>query len=212
MNFPLAVRENRFFAPLFVFILGIGGSFLLLALLCFGLGLLLLFRSEDHDHAPSFHPRRLVHFRDIFEAFHQPLEEFGPAFLVRNLTPTEHNGGLHLVTILEKLDGVPGLEIEIVNISIRMKPELLQERDMLMSFLNLVLFCQLVLELPEIDDLDDGGVRIGDDLDEIGIPLSCEPHRGTRCHHTELTSMLVNDAHLRHADLFIDAGAFFLAN
>ena len=83
---------------------------------------------------------------------------------------------------------------------------------MLVLLLQLVLLRQLVLELPEIDDLADRRDGVRHDLHEIGFPLPGQTDGRRRSHDAKLAAMLIDDPDLRDPDLFVDASAFLLAN
>ena len=83
---------------------------------------------------------------------------------------------------------------------------------MLMLLLQLVFLRQLVLELPEIDDLADRRYCVRHDLHEIGFPLAGHAYGLRRCHDAQLAAVLIDDPDLRDPDLFVDASALLLAN
>ena len=181
-------------------------------LFLFRLWFLLFVRHKDRDHAPAFHVRRLIDFRALSERLHQPGEQHLPLFLIGDLPAFENHSRLDLVPLCEKPFRMPHFEVEIMSVGVRMEPQFLEQRHMLMLLLEFVFFRKLILELAKVDDLADRRVGVRDDLDKIGFALPRQTNGCSRTHDAELAAMLINDPYLGDTDFVIGTRAFLLAN
>ena len=202
---------NRFFAPLRVFIFGIW-IFLSLGFCRLRFLFLLSFRGKDHDHALAFHVGRLIDFCEIGQSFGQPLQHFLALLLVGNLSSLEDHCCFDFMALAKEPHSVPRLEVEVMNVCVRMEPEFFEQRDMLVFLLNLVLLGELVLEFAEVDDLADRGCCPGHNLNEVGVTLTCQGNGCPGRHDPQLASMLVDNPDFRSFDFVVDSVLLFLAD
>src|SRR3982751_1651087 len=114
---PLPRTRNRFFAPLFVFILGMtaplfaahGGALRRRGFFTgFGLRRVMCLRRhfrwrllgcQQHHHLPAFHTRALLDHRMRFEVVPNSFQQANAEFLMRHLAPAEPQRDLRLVTL-----------------------------------------------------------------------------------------------------------------
>ena len=170
------------------------------------------FGGQDHNHASPLHVRFLVDLRIILQSVGQLRQHLISFFLVGDFPAFEHDRRLHLVPFQEELPGMTRLEIEIVNVRIGMKPQLFQQRNVLVLLLNLVFLREFIFELAEVDNLANRRCRIGNDLNQISFSLTSKSHRHLRGHDAQLRAVLVNDANFRVVDLLIYPRTFLFAD
>ncbi len=129
------------------------------------------------------------------------LAEFG----VSRLASAEHDGDLHLVTIVEKLLDESSLGVEVTGSDLRAVLHLLDSHVEGLSTRLLGLLGLVELELPVVHDATDGRLRGGRDLYEIQVEASGQRQCITGCHHATLVSLVVDQTYSLHANSFIDA-------
>src|SRR5581483_6002592 len=115
--------------------------------------------------------------------------------------------GLDLIPFLQKLLGMLSLEIEVMVIRIGSKANLLDLGGLALSLLLLFLFLLFVKEFIIIDDLTNGGIRSGGDLDKIELLLL--RHLDRLLHRINADGYVIADqSYLRHPDHMV--GTMFL--
>ena len=77
--------------------------------------------------------------------------------------------------------------------------------ELLLMVLLADLFFHLVLELSVVHDAADGRTFVASDLDQVHAGLACPPHRFEGFDDPDLVIVLVDQAHLRDADLLVRA-------
>jgi hypothetical protein len=211
LDFPGAGQAESFFcsAPALHF-----WHLLLLTLWfgCFAFSFLLSLRGKDHNHRSSFHVGGLIDLRNIAELLRQSGEKLLPLFFVGDFPALENDACFHFVPFHQKPPGMSDLEVEIVNIGVRVEAKFLEQGDMLMLLLNLVLLRQFVLEFPEVDDFADRRLGIRYNLDKVCTPFPCHRHCLGRSHDAKLSPVVIDYPDLWNADFIIDAVALLFAD
>src|SRR5690606_9701830 len=136
-----------------------------------------LVRSQNGRHPATFHLGRLIDLRDILKLFDKPAKQIHPLILVDDVAPSKLHPCLYLVTLGEEFTGMPCLEVEVVLVGVRSKPNLLElhRLRLLPGFLFLLLL--LVSVFAVVDDLNDRGLSHWGDLDQIQPEFASAPER-----------------------------------
>src|SRR5208283_4446904 len=100
-----------------------------------------------------------------------------------------------------------GFKLKIMHIGVWMESKLFQLRDMLMFTLNFIFLCLLILKLAEIHDFTNRRRCIRNYLYEIKSTLLCK-FKCFRWMHDADLSMIIDHAHFRRADFFVDTYSF----
>lgn len=185
---------------------GGGGSLTTLVVLltfCFqGVGSLV--RSEDQRHIASFEPSFVLDFCHRADRFDDTVENPGSQLGMGHLSPSELQGDLHLVALLEELDEVPDLRVEVTFTDLGSELDLL-DRDIRGLLARLFgLLGLLVPELAVIHDPADRRVRHRCHFDEIEIETAGQFQRvWNRC-YTQLVAIGPDEADLSRPDPIID--------
>ena len=123
---------------------------------------------------------------------------------VGDFPPLKDDRRFQLVSFFQESPAMTHLEFEVMVVGIRMEPEFLQERNVLVFPLKLIFLRLLILELSEVHDLADRWRRIRYDLDQVETPLSREFDCLRRTHKAKLPS-IIDHANLGNPDIFIYA-------
>jgi hypothetical protein len=112
------------------------------------------------------------------------------------------------MSISNKLQRMLGLEFKIVDVRVRMEPQLFHETNMLVFLLKLLLFLQLILIFAEVHDLADRRQSVWDYFDQISPFLLSDRYRLPWSHHSKLGTIIVDHADLFRAYLVVYTGSF----
>jgi hypothetical protein len=120
------------------------------------------------------------------------------------LAAPEHDRHLHLVLLLEEALDVAALRLVVVLGDLRAQLDLPDVGLLLVLARRLRLLLLLVLVLRVVEDPSHGRLRVRGDLDQVEIPLlgSLEGLGGRD--DADLLAVLVDQAHLGHADPLVD--------
>src|SRR5512136_421980 len=125
-----------------------------------GLGSL---RIQEQGHRAALHLCSALEEEVPLEHLENAVEDRLPELGVGQLAATETDRHLDLVPLAEELPHVPGLEIQVVVIDLRLHPDLL-DPDLLLMFPRLSgLLLQVELVLPVVEQLADGGLCLRSD-------------------------------------------------
>src|SRR5690606_2993485 len=127
-----------------------------------------------------------------------------PLILVDDVAPSKLHPCLYLVTLGEEFTGMPCLEVEVVLVGVRSKPNLLElhRLRLLPGFLFLLLL--LVSVFAVVDDLNDRGLSHWGDLDQIQPEFASAPERLIDIHHI-MGAVGLNDSNLGGPNFFVYA-------
>src|SRR5690606_12993201 len=113
---------------------------------------------------------------------------------------TDH---LHLVPALEEAARGTELHAEIVVVRLRAHLDLFDLDDRLLALGLALALALLVLELAEVEDLTDGGLSLGVDLDQVETSLLGALQRLGCGEHAQVGAILGHDQYLGHADSMV---------
>src|SRR5262249_33010517 len=191
--FPAALTLNRFFTPLWVFVLGIS------------LDSRVLRRRKHHHHVPPVEHRLRFDLSDLLDILRQPHEQVPPALRMTRLSAPEHDRDLDLGALVEEARDMAFLRVVVVN------PDLRPELDLLDVYLRLVLARELrllplpVAVLPPFHDLGDRRIRLRGHLAQVEVLRVRVLERLARGLDAELLAVLPDQPHLRRPDRVVDA-------
>src|SRR5581483_5808147 len=192
-SLPLPVTLNFFFAPEFVF--------------CFGISLqprVLRWR-QHHRHVATLEERLGLDRPQLPDLVGEPRQQVAAAVRVLALAAPEHDRDLDLRPLVQEPEDVALLRLVVVLADLRSELDLLDVDLSLVLARRLRLLLLLVAVLAVVHHPGDGRVGLGRDLDEV------EPSRVrvlaglVRLLDAELLPVLVDQAHARDADRFVDA-------
>ena len=163
---------------------------------------------KDGYHATSFHFRRLIDLRHVFQRLRESIKEFSAAVFVDDITPAELDPRLHFVALLEEFSGMTCLEFEIVCVGVRPEADFFQRDRMLLLLGFLLLLLYLVAVLSEVDDLADRRINARGDFDEVQVEFSREFESLVKGVNS-MVSVGVDHAHGQRADSVVDPGSWF---
>ena len=110
----------------------------------------MLFRRHQHDHLPPFHTRHLLYGGDFRQILFHPLQHLAAQLWMGDLAPTETQGYLGAVTIVEKLGQVAQLDVVIALLGSRSELDLFELNLLLLSLRGLFLFLLVKMILSDI--------------------------------------------------------------
>ena len=212
---PVPVILNRFLAPLWVFIFG----GLVVALLTGSVSFLLAFpfpvrhthlgleRSHEHDHGPALHPWRLLDRAVRTELISELIEQGFTQIRVGHLAAAEAHRHLDLVALLEELEDLLHLRVIVVVVDVRTHLDLLDLLRLLRLACEVRLLLRLVLELADIEELGDGRIGVGRDLNQVQTMLGRLLDRFARVHHAQILALVIDHADLLALDEFVESRA-----
>ena len=152
--------------------------------------------------------QRLIYFCHSDQALAQPIEKALTLFFVSDLPAFENHRCFHFVPICDELQRMLCLELEIMNVRVRVKSEFLHQAYVLVFLLYLLFFLKFVLVLPKVHHFADRRLGIWYDFNEISSLLLSKGQRFFRGHYAQLLTVVIDNADLYRAYLVVDAGAF----
>src|SRR6516162_3030684 len=161
----------------------------------------------NHGHLPAFHPRHLLDLGDFVEIVSDAHQDVHPELLMRQLTPAEPHGHLHLVTFLDEFDHAAHFNIVIVVIDAGAQFNLFHFDDFLF-LASLVLFLLFfVLVLTEIKDFADRRVSVRCYLYEVETSIGGHRKRFVTSDDPDHVATLVDKANSHDGDFVVDPGS-----
>ena len=121
------------------------------------------------------------------------------------LPTAEADGHLDPVAVFEEFDRPMDLRVEVARADLRREADLLEGHRALPALVLLLALRQLVLVLTEVEELHDRRGRHRGDLDEVQPPLLRHGESLGRGHHTQLSSLFIDDPDLWDPDHLVDA-------
>ena len=103
-----------------------------------GLLLRLLFRYEQQLHPAAGHSARLLNLSHILQRLNNAIEHCIAVLLVQHLTSAEENGELYLVSFMQEFTSVIQLDVKVVPVGFRTKPNFLECAGVVLVFLMCV--------------------------------------------------------------------------
>ena len=176
-----------------------------LAWLLLGLALLAV-RTEHHGHVPALQSRHCLYLGVGLGSSCDFVEDVSTQLGMGDLTATEHNGDLYLVTFVEELLHLFGFRFEIALADLG---PVLHFLDHHLGGLLSRLFCSLsvlVFPLPVVHDSTDGGAGFGGDLNQIQLEVAGQCERIRQCLDAQLGSFRGNDPNFTSTNAVVDAG------
>src|SRR5579859_1549866 len=198
-SFPFRVTRTRLAIPFIVFCLGTGRGLLLRGLAR---------RREDHEQVLAFEQRLPLDDRERARVVAHPVEDLPPDVLVDHLAAPEHDRHLHLLAGFEELLQALELRLEIVLGHLRPELHLLQLDDVLLAALVLLALDGLELVASVVHQAADRRARLRRHLDEVESLLAGDAQRGVERQHAELVVLVIDQTHLRAANLIVDPQLF----
>ena len=162
------------------------------------------FGSQDHDHRAPFHfgggfDKTIL--RDIFDHF---FKEFETLLFVGDLTAAKFDGDFGFVAFVKKTLDVPDLEVDVVFIRFRAELNFF-DLDLCRVFLGFFRFLLLlVLVLPVVHQLADGGTSSSSDFDQINASFFGHTEGLLDQDDPDLRSVLVDQADFFDPDTLVD--------
>src|SRR5450756_283588 len=208
MSFPVPVTRMRLEMPFWVLILGTGGCRLLgrrcrrchrcrRAAWC-----------EDHEQVLALEQRRALDDSERLRVIRDPVENPPADVLVDHLAAPEHDRHLNFLSCFEELLQTLELRLEIVLGDLRSQLHLLQLGDVLLAALVLLFLDRLELVASVVDQAADWRARLRRHLNEIESLLACDAQSGVEREHSQLVVLVIDQPHLRAADLIVDLQLF----
>ncbi len=173
----------------------------------------LLFRLVSYIvgyHLSPFHLCCRIDLCDIRKLFRQAIQQAATLILIRNFASLEDDRCFYLMSLFNERPRMTHLELKVMRIRIRMEPDLLYLRHMLVLLLKLFLLGELVLVLPEVHDLAYWWIGIRNNLDQIQPAVGSHLQRFLRPQHSHLMPFFVNEPDFRSFDFCVDARALLL--
>ena len=168
-------------------ILGLGLGFVL--------GRLLQGRKE-HDHRAALHGGSLIDATLFCTGLLKFLEKLGTDLGVTELTSSEFDHDLNLISVSEEAEGVVDLGIEVVYINVTGELDLLDLHDMLLFTGFLFLLVALKAELSVVHDTAHGRIALGSDQNEIESLVVGHLESRDERDHTDLLTVRTDDTNL----------------
>ena len=166
--------------------------------------LLLGNRTDHHDHPLSFQLGQPLHLAVVFEFYRKPEQKLLSLLGEEYRTPPEEHISLDLAAFLEEVDGVLELELEVVLVGLGSETYLLYHHLRCICLLHLGLLALLILELLIVNNLANGGIGVGRNLDQIQF-LSFSHVQSFPQRVDALFNIISHYAHLGCGDFLIDA-------
>src|SRR5215211_6639198 len=167
-------------------------------------------RRQHHDHLPAFELGFLLHLGERGGVALDALKQLNAELLVGHFTTAEPQGHLDLVAFLEEASHRTHLHVVIVVVDHRPDFDLLDLDDLLLLACLGGLFLCLIFVLAEVENLGDGGCRIGRDLDQVESRLLRQGDGGLDFSDASVGAVLIDQLNLADADLLVHARAVFL--
>jgi len=165
---------------------------------------------QDHDHLAALHAGLILDLGDFLEVGLDLLQELHAQFRVRQLAAPEAQGDLHLVAFFEEAVHRAGLHVVVVRVDVGAELDLLDLHHLLPLARLVLLLLLLELELAIVQDLANGRIRVGHDLDQIEAGLRGGFESRRRGHDALLLALLIDQQDARNADVLVDARPFLL--
>jgi len=165
---------------------------------------LLLLRCQHHDHLPAFELGHVLHQRDILQLVAHALQQTQADVLVGDLTATEPQRHLALVTVFQKTPQVAHLDLVVALISTGTELDFLDVDDVLLGLGFRSLLLLLVLELAVVHQPANGWHGGSRDLHQIHVVLCREAQCLLNAHDTEGLVLHSVQAHFRRHDLAVE--------
>src|SRR6202048_4146901 len=161
--------------------------------------------SKDRKHLVALHSGPHLNFADVRQIFLELFQDAGAPFAVRHLATAEPDGCLDLVACLQPLTRMLHAIAIIVLVRAGAEFNFLYGDDHLFLFSLVRLFLGQVLVLAIINNLANRRLGVRRDLDQIHASRARGANGVTRVHDAKLFTVFGNDAHLGHANAFVDA-------
>src|SRR5690606_690894 len=163
---------------------------------------------DDDRHPLPFQPRQLLNLTVFLQRLRELQQEDLPAFLVDDSTTDEGHGGLYLRPFLEEVLGVLDFKVEVVLLSVRAEPDLLQDHLLGLGLDLLLLLLLFVLELGIVNNLANRWIRVGRYFHKVETLVAGDAYRLLYRIHIDLY-IFSNYPHPGCCDLLIDLVRFF---
>ena len=165
-------------------------------------------RARQHgEHRTALHHRTLLDDGDVLQGPDDAVDLAARDLGVRGLATSEPDQQPDLMTFLDEAPGRTGADVDVVVIGARAQSKLLELDGVLVLFGLPLLLGRLVLEAAVVEELADGRHRVGRDLDQVEILLSCHFERLHGRHDAELRPIFVDESNFRNSNRAIDARA-----
>src|SRR5438445_3607678 len=196
-SLPVEVTLIRLAIPLRVLILGTGRHRLLRR------GRLAA-RREDHEEVLALEQWGALDDRELLRVISHPVQDPSTDVLVHHLPTSEHDRHFHLFAGFEELLQPFELGLVIVFRHLGAELHLLELGDVLLAPLVLLLLYGLELVASVVHQAADRRLRLRRHLHEVESLLACDAQRGVERQHAKLVVLVIDQTHLRAADLIVD--------
>ncbi len=159
---------------------------------------------EDHDDSLAHEFRLLLCVGHRGEVVLDPKHQLHSKFFVSHLASSELELHAHFIASIEELFAVPDFGLVVVLIDVHAELDLLELCGGVLAIL--LLFCEFVFELAEVDDATDGRVGLRCDFDQIEPVVEGDFQGVLDFHDAELLSGRGEDyAHFSGTDPLVNA-------
>ena len=124
---------------------------------------------------------------------------------MRHLAAAEAHDDLHLVAVADEFEHGAHLDVVIMIVDAGTQLDLLDLDDLLLLAGSAEALLLLVFVLAEIEDLADGGIGLGGDLDQIEAGFDGAGERLVAGDDPDHIAALIHQAHARRGDFVVDA-------
>ena len=166
---------------------------------------LISLRHKDRKHLIAFHARPDLGITDVGEILFELFEDSRAQLAVGHLAPAKPDRGFNFIAARQPLARMLHAIAVIVGVGAGTKLNLLDSDDDLLLFRFVCLLLRFVLKLSEVDDLANRRLGIRRDFNQIHAFLARSANCFASLHHAELLAIVTDDAHLRHANAFVNS-------
>jgi hypothetical protein len=162
--------------------------------------------SQDHDHIPPVEAWNRLGLAHAIHLIGDAVEDLLAQFGMEDLSATEHDRDLDLVTFVEEFGHLAGLGVEVAGTDLRPVLHLLDPYVDRLASRFLGSLCRIELELAVVHDSGHGWIRRWGYLDQVEIELTGNVQRLRKQLDTKLFSIGVYQAYFASADTVVDPG------
>ena len=162
--------------------------------------------SQDHDHVPTVEARNRLGLAHAVHLIGDAVEDLLAQFGMEDLSATEHDGDLDLVTLVEEFGHLSGLGVEVAGTDLRPVLHLLDPYVDGLASRFLGSLCRIELELAVVHDSAHRWIRQRGYFDQVEVELAGDVQRFREQLDTKLFSIGVYQAHFASADSIVDPG------
>src|ERR1700722_1123806 len=166
-----------------------------------------LLRRHHHGHLAAFHARRLFDLGHLVEPVLDAHQHAHADFLMRHLAAAEAHDHFHLVAFTDEFEHGAHLDVVVVIVDAGAELDLLDLDHLLLLARGVEALLLLVFVFAEIEDLADGGIGLGGDLDQIEGGFGGPGESLVTGDDADHVAALVHQAQTRRGDFVVDPRA-----